>query len=343
MVAGLIRFELPPIVVTLADARLHWLLCRRLFLDFAIVHSGRHPSGVLRGRGEDPHRPHGPRLSAAESDRFSGIAGGLHCFGQFQFLRVSCCSFWCWAWRRSRAARFANRANAAYSPARIAGAQRDGAIGRRGSIRFARDPGHHWPDCFSFLPRTARAAFQHLVSHRYHLAGFSNHVTLGEIGEIKQENVPVMHVKMDRPEDRTLALKWRGAALSEFNGRAWFNRPAAGQILQPDRAGLLRLDDEVAAPRRPLHLLCRLSERPGAGRFVLRRHAAIPADRFAGGAAPLREITAPSSPIRARCPTRFTAVWIRPSPADPDWCTRCRPLLAKPFCNCRAWTRASAS
>jgi transglutaminase-like putative cysteine protease len=99
---------------------------------------------------------------------------------------------------------------------------------------------------FFFLPRTARAAFQHLVSHRYHLAGFSNHVTLGEIGEIKQENVPVMHVKMDRPEDRALALKWRGAALSEFNGRAWFNRPGPGQILQPDRAGLLRLDDELS-------------------------------------------------------------------------------------------------
>jgi protein-glutamine gamma-glutamyltransferase len=101
---------------------------------------------------------------------------------------------------------------------------------------------------FFFLPRTARAAFQHLVSHRYHLAGFSNHVSLGEIGEIKQDNVPVMHVKMDRMEDRALALKWRGAVLSEFNGRAWFNRPAAGQILQPDRAGLLSLQDE--SPRR---------------------------------------------------------------------------------------------
>lgn len=97
---------------------------------------------------------------------------------------------------------------------------------------------------FFFLPRTARAAFQHLVSHRYHLAGFSNHVTLGEIGEIEQENVPVMHVKMDHPEDRGLALKWRGAALSEFNGRAWFNRPAPPEILQPDRSKLLRLDDE---------------------------------------------------------------------------------------------------
>lgn len=97
---------------------------------------------------------------------------------------------------------------------------------------------------FFFLPRTARAAFQHLVSHRYHLAGFSNHVTLGEIGEIKQENIPVMHVKMDHPEDRGLSLKWRGATLSEFNGRAWFNRPAPGEILRPDRGKLLSLDDE---------------------------------------------------------------------------------------------------
>jgi protein-glutamine gamma-glutamyltransferase len=98
---------------------------------------------------------------------------------------------------------------------------------------------------FFFLPRTARAAFQHFVSHRYHLVGFSNHVILGQIGEVKKENVLVMHVRMDHPEDRSLALKWRGAALAEFDGHAWFNRRAAGQIMQPDRNGQLRLDDEA--------------------------------------------------------------------------------------------------
>src|SRR5579871_4403692 len=99
---------------------------------------------------------------------------------------------------------------------------------------------------FFFLPRTARAAFQHLVSHRYHLAGFSNHVSLGEIGQIKKEDTPVMHIKMDHPENRALALKWRGAALSEFNGHAWFNRASMGQILRPDPQGLVSLssDDE---------------------------------------------------------------------------------------------------
>jgi len=99
---------------------------------------------------------------------------------------------------------------------------------------------------FFFLPRTARAAFQHLTSPRFHLAGFSNRVTLGEIGEIKKENTPVMHVKMDKLEDRGLALKWRGAALSEFDGRTWSNPPTQSEILRPDRVGQLVL--EHAAP-----------------------------------------------------------------------------------------------
>jgi protein-glutamine gamma-glutamyltransferase len=101
---------------------------------------------------------------------------------------------------------------------------------------------------FFFLPRTARAAFQHLVSRRDHVVGFSNRVTLGEIGEIKRDNTPVMHIKMDHPEDRNLPLKWRGAALSEFDGRTWYNPPASPQMLRPDLAGLLVLETEP--PRR---------------------------------------------------------------------------------------------
>src|ERR1051326_6838263 len=38
---------------------------------------------------------------------------------------------------------------------------------------------------FFLLPRTADAAFSHLISHRIHIPGFTNQVTLGEIGEIK--------------------------------------------------------------------------------------------------------------------------------------------------------------
>jgi transglutaminase-like putative cysteine protease len=106
---------------------------------------------------------------------------------------------------------------------------------------------------FFFLPRTARAAFQHLTSPRFHLAGFSNRVTLGEIGEIKKENTPVMHVKMDKLEDRGLALKWRGAALSEFDGRTWSNPPTQSEILRPDRVGQLVLE-HTAPPSGSRHV-----------------------------------------------------------------------------------------
>ena len=95
---------------------------------------------------------------------------------------------------------------------------------------------------FFLLPRTARAAFQHLVSQRYHLPGFSNEVTLGQIGEIKKQGTAVMHARF--PDvDRPLALKWRGAALSRFDGRRWYNPSNAGSILTIDQ-GVIRLADD---------------------------------------------------------------------------------------------------
>jgi protein-glutamine gamma-glutamyltransferase len=95
---------------------------------------------------------------------------------------------------------------------------------------------------FFFLPRTARAAFQHLTSPHLHLAGFSNRVTLGDIGEIKKNNTPVMHVRMDKLDDRGLSLKWRGAALSEFDGRTWSNPANLSEVLPPDTSGQLVLN-----------------------------------------------------------------------------------------------------
>lgn len=75
---------------------------------------------------------------------------------------------------------------------------------------------------FFILPRTADAALSRLAAHPIHLPGFSNEVTLGEIGEIKTSSRPIMHVRIFSRE--TLAgLKWRGAALTEFDGKRWSN------------------------------------------------------------------------------------------------------------------------
>jgi len=75
---------------------------------------------------------------------------------------------------------------------------------------------------FFVLPRTARAALQRFVPQRYHLPGFSNEISLGEIGEIQQRSTPVMHV---RPYEAggLPGLHWRGAALTHFDGTRWYN------------------------------------------------------------------------------------------------------------------------
>lgn len=84
---------------------------------------------------------------------------------------------------------------------------------------------------FFFLPRTARAAFQRLVPQKYHLTGFSNEVALGTTGEIQRSGEVIMRVRMFSGEDAT-PLKWRGAALSRFDGHRWFNPASAGRLLR---------------------------------------------------------------------------------------------------------------
>ena len=74
---------------------------------------------------------------------------------------------------------------------------------------------------FFLLPRTADAAFARLIPQRFRLPGFSSQVTLGEIGEIKTNSRPVMHIRVWG--EFSGSLKWRGGALVEFDGKRWSN------------------------------------------------------------------------------------------------------------------------
>ncbi len=96
---------------------------------------------------------------------------------------------------------------------------------------------------FFLLPRTAQAAFRHLVPQRYHLPGFSNEMTLGEIGEIQKLQTVVMHARITGTH-HTAGLKWRGMSLAQFDGRRWYNRPERGTPLAVSQ-GLL----QVAGPQ----------------------------------------------------------------------------------------------
>jgi protein-glutamine gamma-glutamyltransferase len=83
---------------------------------------------------------------------------------------------------------------------------------------------------FFLLPRSANATLSRFVSHRIHVPGFSNEVTLGEIGEIKSDSTAVMHVRPESPHFPD-NLKWRGVALSDFDGKHWSNPRGEGRTV----------------------------------------------------------------------------------------------------------------
>jgi protein-glutamine gamma-glutamyltransferase len=75
---------------------------------------------------------------------------------------------------------------------------------------------------FLIAPRTASSALRrggHSVSG---FIGFSDNVTLGQIGQLKGNDEVFMHVRVDNlgavPPS---GLRWRGVALDEFTGKAW--------------------------------------------------------------------------------------------------------------------------
>jgi protein-glutamine gamma-glutamyltransferase len=62
-------------------------------------------------------------------------------------------------------------------------------------------------------------------------SGFSDHVQLGQIGEIQQSNAVVMHVQIDGDTSGFYDLRWRGVALSDFDGHMW-SKPQNQYILE---------------------------------------------------------------------------------------------------------------
>ncbi len=73
---------------------------------------------------------------------------------------------------------------------------------------------------FFVLPRTARAALQNLVSNKFHLPGFGGEVDLRKIGEIQTSSRTIMYVRFPNQGD-VLNLRWRGSAMSRFDGKRW--------------------------------------------------------------------------------------------------------------------------
>jgi len=70
--------------------------------------------------------------------------------------------------------------------------------------------------------------------------GFTDRVQLGRIGEIQQSSAVVMHIEIQNDLQGAYDLKWRGIALSAFDGRVWSNSFAQTQV-RPAGDGSYRL------------------------------------------------------------------------------------------------------
>jgi transglutaminase-like putative cysteine protease len=83
---------------------------------------------------------------------------------------------------------------------------------------------------FFLLPRFSAGYLRSFSSQNELVTGFSDQVKLGEIGRIKQTDTVVMHVQMENA--RALDLKWRGVALTLFDGKAWKNQATQHDYLE---------------------------------------------------------------------------------------------------------------
>jgi protein-glutamine gamma-glutamyltransferase len=85
--------------------------------------------------------------------------------------------------------------------------------------------------------------------------GFTDRVQLGRIGQIQQSSAVVMHIEIQNDLQGGYDLKWRGVALSNFDGRTWSNSYEQTQVRSAIDGSyrLASLPDPSAAAGRSIH------------------------------------------------------------------------------------------
>lgn len=89
---------------------------------------------------------------------------------------------------------------------------------------------------FLIAPRSGAATLTRSGSGLSNFIGFSENVTLGQIGTLKRDDGIVMRVRVEDPQPQR-ELRWRGVALDEFTGVGWRKSSAARQLKQIDERG----------------------------------------------------------------------------------------------------------
>jgi transglutaminase-like putative cysteine protease len=99
---------------------------------------------------------------------------------------------------------------------------------------------------FFVLPRVSSGYLSAYTPTGEIATGFSDRVQLGRIGEIQQSGALVMHIQIDGDSHGAFDLKWRGVALSVFDGTTWSN-PYEHRMVARSPSGRFLLSSESGA------------------------------------------------------------------------------------------------
>src|ERR1700732_455732 len=89
---------------------------------------------------------------------------------------------------------------------------------------------------FFFFPRFSAGYLGRASMQPSLMTGFTDDVELGQIGEIKKNSELVMRVKTGQPVGDPM-LRWRGIALTKFDGKRWSNPDHVSEAVAPKPDG----------------------------------------------------------------------------------------------------------
>ena len=95
---------------------------------------------------------------------------------------------------------------------------------------------------FFFFPRFGAGYLGRAGLQPSLMTGFTEDVELGQIGQIKKDTAVVMRVKTGRPVGYPL-LRWRGLALTSFDGKRWMTADHRHYPMTPAPDGWIYADD----------------------------------------------------------------------------------------------------
>lgn len=101
---------------------------------------------------------------------------------------------------------------------------------------------------FFLIPRVTTGYLAALNLQPSPLTGFSDDVSLGEIGRIKKNSTVVMRVRVEGDAGAAVNLHWRGIVLTNFDGKRWFTPPGNQTVIPSDDAGIYSLEPPQGKP-----------------------------------------------------------------------------------------------